>query len=66
VPRLPQQQIPIAKLTGEIISTAKAPTLKSNPTVPQSSRAGRGDAYAGDLHAGWNFAKRGGCERHGE
>ena len=27
--------MPIAKLTGEIISTAKAPTEKSKPTVPQ-------------------------------
>ena len=25
----------MAKLTGEIKSTAKAPTLKSKPTVPQ-------------------------------
>ena len=29
------KRLPIAKLTGLIISTAKAPTLKSNPTVPQ-------------------------------
>ena len=28
-------RLPIAKLTGEINSTAKAPTLKSKPTVPQ-------------------------------
>ena len=28
-------RLPIAKLIGEIISTAKAPTLKSKPTVPQ-------------------------------
>src|SRR3982075_1995558 len=28
-------RLPIAKLTGEIISTANAPTLKSKPTVPQ-------------------------------
>ena len=31
-------RLPIAKMTGEIISTAKAPTLKSNPTVPQIIR----------------------------
>src|SRR3984885_6812216 len=29
------KRLPMAKLTGEIISTAKAPTLKSKPTVPQ-------------------------------
>ena len=28
-------RLPIAKLIGEIISTANAPTLKSKPTVPQ-------------------------------
>src|ERR1700712_1648899 len=29
------RRLPTAKLTGEVISTAKAPTEKSNPTVPQ-------------------------------
>ncbi len=52
-------RLPIAKLTGEINSTAKAPTLKSKPTVPQIiKQADRGDADSGHLQTCGNLAKR--------
>ena len=60
-------KLPIAKVTGEINNTAKAPTLKSKPTVPEIIKSPiAAIADAGHLHARWALAKSQRRKRHRE